>query len=197
MTMTDLEPTWSAVDGAVRGFLTRRLRGDTATADDLTQEVFLRLRRSLGDLRDADALGGWVMRIARSVLIDHLRRRTRTTTIDGVEPCQPGHIGEDVSDLAVLGTWLRGQLDTLPAHEADALRLTDIDGLTMSQAATRLGIGLPALKQRVRRGRARLRVALDACCAVILDGRGRPTDCEPRQGCPACPPTSQTSGDRP
>lgn len=196
MTMTDLEPTWSAVDGAVRGFLTRRLRGDVATADDLTQEVFLRLRRSLGDLRDAEALGGWVMRIARSVLIDHLRRRTPTTTIDGVEPLQADIPGEDPGDLAMLATWLRGQLDALPAHEADALRLTDVDGLTMSQAATRLGIGLPALKQRVRRGRARLRVALDACCAVILDGRGHPTDCEPRQGCSDCP-AKPTSGEQP
>lgn len=196
MTMTELEPTWSAVDGAVRGFLTRRLRGDAATADDLTQEVFLRLRRSLGDLRDAEALGGWVMRIARSVLIDHLRRRTPTTTIDGMEPLQAEAPGEDPGDLAMLATWLRGQLDALPAHEADALRLTDVEGLTMSQAAERLGIGLPALKARVRRGRARLRVALDACCAVILDGRGRPTDCEPRQGCSDCS-AKPTSGDQP
>lgn len=186
MTMTDLEPAWTTVAGAVRGFLQRRLRGDDATADDLTQEVFLRLRHSLDDLRDADALGAWVMRIARSVLVDHLRRRTRTAPITDLDPCdaEPQH---DPGDLALLGTWLRGQLDALPAHEAAALRLTDIDGLTMSAAATHLGIGLPALKQRVRRGRARLRVALDACCAVILDGRGRPTECEPRLGCPACP----------
>lgn len=196
MTMTDLEPTWSAVDGAVRGFLTRRLRGDVATADDLTQEVFLRLRRSLDDLRDAEALGGWVMRIARNVLIDHLRRRTPTTTIDGVEPLQADAPDEDPGDLAMLATWLRGQLDALPAHEAEALRLTDLDGLTMVQAAQRLGIGLPALKARVRRGRARLRAALDACCAVVLDGRGRPTDCEPRQGCPACPGKT-TAGEQP
>jgi RNA polymerase sigma-70 factor, ECF subfamily len=196
MPMTDLEPTWSAVEGAVRGFLTRRLRGDAATADDLTQEVFLRLRRGLDDLHDADALGAWVMRIARSVLVDHLRRRTPTVAIAGIDPCQPDQAGEDAGDLALLGTWLGGQLDVLPAHEAQALRLTEVEGLTMSQAATRLGIGLPALKQRVRRGRARLRSALDACCAVILDGRGRPTDCEPRQGCPACP-AKPTTGDRP
>jgi RNA polymerase sigma-70 factor (ECF subfamily) len=193
MTMTDLEPAWIAVEGAVRGFLRRRLRGDNATADDLTQEVFLRLRRSLDDLRDDAALGSWVMRIARSVLIDHLRRRAPTATIADIDPCAPEVTGEDnPGDLALLGTWLRGQLEALPAHEAAALRLTDLDGLTMNEAATRLGIGLPALKQRVRRGRARLRVALDACCAVILDGRGRPTDCEPRQGCPACPPQSTT-----
>lgn len=195
MTMTDLEPAWAAVEGAVRGFLHRRLHGDGATADDLTQEVFLRLRRSLGDLRDAGALGAWVMRIARSVLVDHLRRRTPGATIADIDPCAPESAGEGDGDLALLGTWLRGQLEALPTHEAAALRLTDLDGLTMSAAATRLGIGLPALKQRVRRGRARLRDALDTCCAVILDGRGRPTACEPRQGCPACP-AKPTTGDR-
>lgn len=194
MTMTDLEPAWSTVEGAVRGFLHRRLGGDDATADDLTQEVFLRLRRGIGDLRSTEALGPWVMRIARSVLIDHLRRRRPVSGIEGVE--QIVDEGRDPDDLARLSGWLHGQLDRLPMHEAAAIRLTDIDGLTMSEAATSLGIGLPALKARVRRGRARLRQALDACCAVILDGRGRPTDCEPRQGCPACR-AKPTTGDQP
>lgn len=196
MTMTHLEPAWSAVEGTVRGFLHRRLRGDAATADDLTQEVFLRLRRSLDDLRTIDALGPWVMRIARSVLIDHVRRQRPTATIADIDPSLPDAEAEDPGDLRMLSTWLRGQLDHLPAHEADAIRLTDLDGLTMVQAAERLDIGLPALKARVRRGRARLRVALDVCCAVILDGRGRPTDCEPRQGCSECP-AKPSSGDQP
>lgn len=196
MIMADLEQTWTAVEDTIRGFLHRRLHGDGATVDDLTQEVFLRLRRSVDDLRSAEALGPWVMRIARSVLIDHLRRRRPTSSMEGVDPGQTADAGEDPGDLARLSGWLHGQLDHLPAHEAAAIRLTDLDGLTMVQAAERLGIGLPALKARVRRGRARLRLALDACCAVILDGRGRPTDCEPRQGCPACPGKT-TSGEQP
>jgi RNA polymerase sigma-70 factor, ECF subfamily len=196
MIMADLEQTWTAVEDTVRGFLHRRLHGDAATADDLTQEVFLRLRRSVDDLRSAEALGPWVMRIARSVLIDHLRRQRPTLMVEKTAVIQAVDEGEDPADLARLSGWLHGQLDHLPAREAAAIRLTDLEGLTMVQAAERLGIGLPALKARVRRGRARLRVALDVCCAVILDGRGRPTDCEPRQGCPACP-AKPTTGDQP
>jgi len=196
MIMADLEQTWTAVEDTVRGFLHRRLHGDGATVDDLTQEVFLRLRRSVNDLRSAEALGPWVMRIARSVFIDHLRRQRPTSSMVGVEPSQTEDTAEDPADLARLSGWLHGQLDHLPAHEAAAIRLTDLEGLTMVQAAERLGIGLPALKARVRRGRARLRVALDVCCAVILDGRGRPTDCQPRQGCPACP-AKPTTGAQP
>jgi RNA polymerase sigma-70 factor (ECF subfamily) len=137
------------------------------------------------------------MRIARSVLIDHLRGRRPSIAIDGCEPGQPDHREEDAGDLAMLGTWLRAQLEQLPAHEAAAIRLTDLAGETMAQAAEHLGIGLPALKARVRRGRARLRAALDACCAVALDGRGRPTTCEPRQGCPACPGKPHIHGEQP
>lgn len=196
MTMTDLEPAWSAVEGPVRGFLQRRLHGDGATADDLTQEVFLRVRRGLDGLRADEALGPWVMRVARSVLVDHLRRRRPTATMAGVEPCQAEGATDEDGDRAVLGAWLHGQLDHLPPREAEAIRLTDLDGLTMVQAAARLAIGVPALKARVRRGRARLRLALDACCAVILDGRGRPSACEPRQGCSDCP-AKPTTGDLP
>jgi RNA polymerase sigma-70 factor (ECF subfamily) len=196
MTMTDLEPAWSAVQGPVRGFLQRRLHGDDATADDLTQEVFLRVRRGLAGLRAETALGPWVMRIARSVLVDHLRRRRPTAGMAGVDPCQPEAAAEEAGDRAALAAWLHGQLEHLPAGEADAIRLTDCAGLTMVRAAERLEIGVPALKARVRRGRARLRLALAACCAVILDGRGQPSACTPRQGCHACPARS-TTGDQP
>ncbi len=185
MTTLELEQTWAAVEDAVRGYLHNRLDGDAATVDDLAQEVFLRLRNGLSGLRSAGALGPWVMRIARSVLIDH-HRRSRPTVPVG-EPAAVEGPAEDQDGLAALGAFARQLVDALPAHEAAAIRLVDLDGESPVTAATRLGIGLPALKARLRRGRQRLRHAIDRCCAVGIDGRGQPTGCTPLgAGCGAC-----------
>lgn len=185
MTTIELEHAWSTLEHTVRGYLHRRLGGDAATVDDLAQEVFLRMRGGLDALRSAAALGPWVMRIARGVLIDHVRRRRPTAPVQDLAAAKDD--GEDRDDLAMLAVFLREQVDALPGHEAAAIRLVDLDGVPPAQAAERLAIGLPALKARLRRGRLHLRLAIDRCCAVTLDGRGNPTDCIPRgAGCGAC-----------
>jgi RNA polymerase sigma-70 factor (ECF subfamily) len=187
MNTLDLETSWTAVENTVRGYLFRRLDGDGATADDLTQEVFLRLRRNLEDLRSAARLGPWVTRIARSVLIDHLRRRRGGVPVDGVDAVQPEAGGADADDLAALGAYLHSQIETLPEHEAAAVRLVDLAAVAPNQAAVQLGIGLSALKARLRRGRQRVRQAIDRCCAITLDTMGLPTGCEPHRGSSGCP----------
>ena len=69
---------------------------------------------------------------------------------------------------------------TLPARYAEALLLTDIDGLTQAAAAERLGLSLSGMKSRVQRGRRLLKQTLLRCCAVELDRRGGVVDSYPR-----------------
>jgi RNA polymerase sigma-70 factor (ECF subfamily) len=181
MSTMSLERSWSAVEPTVRGYLHRRLGGDAATSDDLTQEVFLRLRRNLAHLRAADRVGPWASRIAHSVLIDHVRRRRASQPITEATLVLPGMPDGDAGPLPGLAGYARAQVDALPSHEAVAIRLVDLAGIAPAEAATRLAIGLPALKARLRRGRERLRQAMDRCCDIRLDGRGHPMDCEPRR----------------
>jgi len=185
MTITDLEHAWTTVEDTIRGYLHRRLRGDAATVDDLAQEVFLRLHHGIEDLHTAGSLGPWVVRIARGVLVDHLRRRRPSTAIEGLD--LPDDEVEDGQELSALGAFLREQVRDLPAHEAAVIGLVDLEGIPPARAAERLAIGLPALKARLHRGRQRLRRAIARCCAVTLDGRGQPTQCIPHgAGCGAC-----------
>lgn len=185
MTPSDLEANWRNIEATVRGYLLRRLAGDQATADDLTQETFLRLNRHRDGLRDARGFGPWTMRIARSVLVDHLRRVRPGLPIELAEAHpQPEEPAPRVS--TGLGRYLHAQVDALPDHEAVAIRMVDVAGVAPADAADRLGLGLPALKARLRRGRLRLREAVDRCCAVVRDGCGQPIACEPRPAFAAC-----------
>lgn len=185
MTTIELEQTWTAVEDTVRGYLHNRLAGDASTVDDLAQEVFLRLRTGIGGLRSAGSLGPWIMRVARGVLVDHLRRCRPSSPVEDLVAAEGA--SDDRDAAAVLAGFVREQLDVLPAHEAQALTLVDLEGLAPAQVATGLSIGLPALKARLRRGRQRLRQAIERCCTVTLDGRGQPAECTPRgAGCGAC-----------
>jgi RNA polymerase sigma-70 factor (ECF subfamily) len=61
-----------------------------------------------------------------------------------------------------------------------ALTLTELEGLSHSDAAKMLGISVSGMKSRVQRGRIRLRHMFDACCEIALDVRGHVIACEPR-----------------
>jgi len=68
---------WSDLHERLRGFIGRRI-GDPDAADDVAQEVLLRLHRSLGDLRVEERLDAFAYRIARNAIIDHYRSRAST-----------------------------------------------------------------------------------------------------------------------
>lgn len=188
--MVTAEIVWQELETVVRGYLRRRLHGDMATVDDLVQETFLRVHRSLADLRDKLRLGPWVLRIARNVLIDHQRRRRPEQALDADAMADAEQDPTLRRDLHGLAKYLEGLVDQLPEHEAAAIRLVDVGGQSGPEAAAALGIGLPALKARLRRGREHVRAAFEQCCLIRYDRAGRLDDCVPRANrdpsCGAC-----------
>lgn len=193
MTRADrVESLWSALAEDVERYLARRVEANAV--EDLRQEVFARVARHRDTLRDDEAVGAWVLRIAHNVLVDHLRRR-RQVEAPGDETPAPGP--EDLDDAdpavmaaAVLGPWLRATIDTLPPAYADALTRVELRGQSQKEAAQELGISYSAFKSRVQRGRAMLRDELLRCCNVERDARGRVIDWAPRpadaDGDPCC-----------
>jgi RNA polymerase sigma-70 factor (ECF subfamily) len=189
----DVAQVWRELRGPLLRFITRRVP-DHATAEDLLQEVILRLHRHAGELRSAPAVSGWLHEIARNAIIDHYRRaavqRERPAgmgaDLDAFPPLAAREETSPVELRAELAACLHPLLDRLPAIYREAVSLTDLDGLTQADAAARLGISTSGMKSRVQRGRAQLKDLLQRCCEIELDRRGaiidyRPT--EPPCGC--------------
>jgi RNA polymerase sigma-70 factor (ECF subfamily) len=144
--------------GTVFGFLVATLR-DRAAAEDVHQEVFLEVwRRSAGFDPSRGSVLSWIMTIARSRAIDHLRKRVP-------EPHDPAGVAAlaDTEDAegstdALLEQWrLAHLLRRLPKEEALLLRMRFRDGLSQSEIAERSGIPLGTVKMRMVQGLARLR----------------------------------------
>ncbi len=176
------ETLWTEFSDELRAFLLSRT-GDRTTADDLLQEVYLRIHRGLGRLTARQHLRGWVYRIARNLLSDHHRARSRQTA-----EALPANDADDGSNLnEVVGGWLRRMIDELPANYREAMRLSELEELPQARIAHRLGITLTAAKSRIQRGRRLLKERVEACCALQFDRRGNVIDYTRRRSrCEGC-----------
>ena len=172
---------WRDLEAKLRPFVARRVRSE-ADVDDVVQDVFLRMQRGLGALRDEERFGPWVYRVARSAIVDHQRVAAKHRPVaDARSVEEPGAVDDD--DLAVeqeLASYIAPFVAMLPSPYREALTLTELEGLTHKQAAEMLGLSVSGMKSRVQRGRVQLRKALEDCCHIALDARGRVVSCEPR-----------------
>ena len=160
---TDEERFWERFGpsfGTVYRFL--RQRCDTPTAEDLTQEVFLDLARRFRRGDDLDGLTtGWLITVARSRLIDHVRARDRQErklqlAWSAARTAEMGSTAPDGSP-AELGRRTELALRTLSETERCAVLLHHLDGLPIADVATSLGRSVRATESLLARARRKFR----------------------------------------
>lgn len=180
MSGAPLSGRWSDLERPLRAFVARRVRAEH-DVDDVVQEVFLRVQRGLAGLRSRDRFAPWLYRIARNAIADHARAgaKRRAVEIGAIEDVPERSPVADSGAKDLLG-FVGAFVDALPPPFAEAVRLTELDGLTQEAAAARVGVPLSTMKSRVQRGRVKLKRSLEACCTFALDARGRVTGCERR-----------------
>ncbi len=161
-------PTWEEVvrDHSARVYrLAYRLTGNSHDAEDLTQEVFVRVFRSLPSYTPG-TFEGWLHRITTNLFLDITRRKQRirfeglgeetAAKLKGAEPTpsqafDDRHLDHDIA----------AALADLPPEYRAAVVLCDIEGLTYEEIADALDVKLGTVRSRIHRGRAQLRAALE------------------------------------
>jgi RNA polymerase sigma-70 factor (ECF subfamily) len=179
-----LENIWNEFAGKLGQFIRARV-ADPATAEDILQDVFVKIQGRLDHLEDPAKLQGWLYLITRNAIIDHYRTRKQTTEVPETLLAEPP---ENDTELDGLKASFRRMIYSLPEPYRDALVLTEFEGLTQKELAERLGISLSGAKSRVQRGREQLREMLQECCTFEFDRRGKVIECQPRAegGCQEC-----------
>lgn len=173
---------WESFSADVRRYFARRV-AEPQDADDLVQEVFLRVHRHLPELRAGERVAPWVFRVARHALIDFYRRRATRDVAEPVDESLPMDEGDDASMTELVASWLEDFLPALDAADHEALRLADIDGVAQTELARRWGVSVSGAKSRVQRARRRLRELVLACCHVEFDRHGNVLGYEKRERC--------------
>jgi RNA polymerase sigma-70 factor (ECF subfamily) len=161
-------PSW---DDLVRQHSSRvyrlayRLTGNQHDAEDLTQEVFVRVFRALPSYTPG-TFEGWLHRITTNLFLDMARRRQRIR-FEGLGDQAVGLLRDDeptpaqAFDARHLDTDVQQALEALAPEYRAAVVLCDIEGLSYEEIAATLGVKLGTVRSRIHRGRAQLRAALD------------------------------------
>jgi RNA polymerase sigma-70 factor (ECF subfamily) len=190
MKATAAETVWHEMHPSLLRLIARHV-SDPRDAEDVLQDVMLRIHRHAGDMDDYENLGAWVHQVTRSAVVDFYRRR-------GARPEQA--VGSSVEVAAgtpdprpseelrtELARCLRPLLGGLNDKYREALELTELGSLSQVAAADRLGLSTSGMKTRVQRARAQMHELLLECCHVELDRRGGVAAYEPRAGtCKRC-----------
>lgn len=160
-------PSWEDVVSAHSARVYRlalRLTGDAHDAEDLTQDVFVRVFKSLHRFQPG-TFEGWLHRITTNLFLDQARRRQRIRfdgLTDGADERLPG--GERPPDERLADAGLEhdvaAALAALSPEYRACVVLCDIEGLTYDEVAVVLDVKLGTVRSRIHRGRARLREAL-------------------------------------
>jgi RNA polymerase sigma factor (sigma-70 family) len=161
-------PTWEEIvrEHSARVYrLAYRLTGNSHDAEDLTQEVFVRVFRSLASYTPG-TFEGWLHRITTNLFLDMARRKQRIRFEGlGEDTAQRLRGGEPTPAQAFDDRHLDGDIQAAlkalaPEYRA-AVVLCDIEGLSYEEIADTLGVKLGTVRSRIHRGRAQLRTALD------------------------------------
>jgi RNA polymerase sigma-70 factor (ECF subfamily) len=160
-------PTWDEIvsrhsDRVYR--LAYRLTGNRHDAEDLTQEVFVRVFRSLHTYTPG-TFEGWLHRITTNLFLDQARRKQRirfdALPDDADNRLPSAAIGPEAASMdQFFDADVEAALATLPADFRAAVVLCDVEGLSYEEIADVLGVKMGTVRSRIHRGRALLRKEL-------------------------------------
>jgi RNA polymerase sigma-70 factor (ECF subfamily) len=171
-------------------FALPRLNGNADAAQDVVQATLCKAMRKLDSFRGEAALFTWICQICRRQIADHLRESRRHServvliedspqvqaALDAIAAPEHERPDRDYDDRQI-GGLVRAVLDRLPARYGDALEWKYVEGLSVDEIGSRLGIGTTAAQSLLARARVAFRDAIGnvfgaaAAAEIIAGGR--------------------------
>jgi RNA polymerase sigma-70 factor, ECF subfamily len=150
-------------------------------AEDLAQDVFVKIGLDLENFRGDSQLSTWIYRVATNTAIDRLRRKGKDLhpefSLPGDEK-DPECIPEGVIEIEErvirqeMNGCIRAVIDILPEAYRSVIILSELEGFQDSEIAEILSVSLQTAKIRLHRARTRLRKELQKACVFYRNGQG-------------------------
>lgn len=163
-----LETLWNKMHTRLCVFICSRL-ADESDAEDILQDIFIRIHTHLDTLRETDKVEGWIFQIARNSIVDYYRSQRPFVELN--EQFAADEPSEETG-REELEIFVRELVAALPEPYREALILTEYEGLSQVELAEHMGISLSGAKSRVQRARQQVKEAMLSCCHYEFDARG-------------------------
>lgn len=161
----------------IKQYVLRHVR-DRQDAEDIVQDVFVKVQTQQQALRDTEKLIGWIYRITKNAITDYYRLKKKEHTGVWVEEAGDRHVFNECVEhcLAVLST-------TLPSPYKEALELSEKQNVSQLELARHWGISYSGAKSRVQRARQMLKKKMETLYNIKADAYGNIIVCEDRIPC--------------
>jgi len=135
-----------------------RFFGDPSTAEDVVQEVFVKVYRSLESFDERSRFSTWLYRVTRNTCLDEVRAGKRRPV--PVDPLDVHEAGGEFADGVALAATIELAMRALPPEDRDALSAVSVFGLSYAEASRTLGVPEGTVKSRVFRARRAIAATL-------------------------------------
>jgi RNA polymerase sigma-70 factor, ECF subfamily len=176
------EQLWESFSAPLYQFIQRRVP-DAHSAEDILQDVFLKIHTHIDTLRTQDRLTSWIYQITRNAIADYYRARRPTAELAETLPVMDEVVDDDA--VRELSPCVTAMVTALPETYREAVRLTEYQGLSQKALSERLDISFSGARSRVQRARAKIKEQLLNCCHLQFDHVGRIIDYQSRRACSA------------
>jgi RNA polymerase sigma-70 factor (ECF subfamily) len=169
------EYIWKEYHDKLHGFILSRVN-ETSVADDILQDVFMRILSRIDTLKDCDKLQSWIYQITRNAIIDHYRGQKKNLELPSMLIESEAEISDTVRKD--INNCLMPMIESLPDPYRESIMLSEIKGKTQKEVAQKQGISVSGAKSRVQRGRAMIKDMMFGCCHFEFDKQGNVIDYE-------------------
>lgn len=169
-------------------YVKRKVRS-TEDAEDILQNVFIKISSGIANLSEDEKLKSWIFTITRNAIIDYYRVNASNKTVTTSEKISEEIPGLDDNDFTMgLDQCMGSMIAMLPEEYKDIIIESEINGIKQKDLAERYGIAYVSMRSKVQRGRERLKQLFYDCCHISTDARGNIMDAQGKGNCGPCNP---------
>lgn len=176
----NIKDLWLQLHAKLKAFILNKVRDESA-AEDLLQELFIRIHTRIDTLQDDSKIQAWIYQITRNLISDYFikikKEKQQLPDPDTEEQdSSTEYMAEALRDMV-------NMMDELPLEYCEALCLTELGGMSQKLYAEKIGISYSGAKSRVQRAKIMMRNMLMKCCHYQFDKYGTVFDIHPKNCC--------------
>ena len=166
---------WEEFSKPLKRFINTRVANEQ-DADDILQEIFMKIHKNIGSLMNENKIHAWIYRITRNTITDYYRKNQNKFEVTGIPENLESSSDEELSTNTEIASCLKGMINSMPENYKQAIFLTEFQNMTQKELSEKMGISISGAKSRVQRARKMLKEMLLACCHFEFDRFGNIID---------------------
>jgi RNA polymerase sigma-70 factor, ECF subfamily len=170
---------WQQFHQSLHRYLVKNVK-NRADADDLLQEIFIKIHLHLPTVVRSESISFWVWKLTRNTLLDYWKKKKLPyNTLEITDKIELSDIEEDETLNGLFSEFVGNFIDLLPEKSREALRLAELEHLSQKDLSQKWGISYSGAKSRVQRARLELENVFRECCEFETDNRGNIISMQP------------------